>query len=73
MWFSRCATVLPGSLVVYQLGEQIVVLDLERRQLGLLAKGRSPVVALRATPGGERRRPALEEHFSARGGSSPSG
>ena len=42
-WPPRFATVLPGDLVVYQLGDQIVVLDLNARKLGLLALGRGPV------------------------------
>ncbi len=46
-WRTRNATVLPGDLVVYQLGDQIVVLDLESRRLGFLASGRSPLVLLK--------------------------
>lgn len=45
-WKSRYATILPGDQVVYQLGEQIVILDLNSRKIGLIAYGRSPVVRL---------------------------
>jgi hypothetical protein len=46
-WRSRYATILPGNKVVYQLGEdQIVMLDLESRKIGLIARGCSPVVTL---------------------------
>ena len=48
-WLTRHATLLPGDLIVFQLGEQIVVLDLNTRKLGLLAHGRSPLVLLRRT------------------------
>lgn len=50
-------TILPGNLIVYQLGDEefsddgescIVVVDLNARTLGLLARGRSPVVGLGA-------------------------
>ncbi len=47
-WFCRNATVMPGDLVVFQLGidddSQVVVLDLHTRQLGFLAMGHGPVV-----------------------------
>ncbi len=46
LWFSRYPTILPGDQVVYQLGDQIVILDLNKRKIGLLAVGRSPVVTL---------------------------
>jgi hypothetical protein len=46
IWPSRNATVLPGDQVVYQLGDQIVVLDLRTRRIGLVARGRGPVVIL---------------------------
>ncbi len=45
-WFVRDATILPGDQVVYRLGDQIIILDLNRRKIGLLAVGRSPVVTL---------------------------
>ena len=64
--------VLPGDLVVYQLGEQIVVLDLNHRQLGLLALGRSPVVALRAKPQGVGRQSRQGEKVSTTRDSLPS-
>lgn len=43
-WISRSATTLPGDQVVYQLGDQIVILDLPTRRIGLIARGRGPVV-----------------------------
>ena len=45
-WDSACPNVLPGDQVVYQLGDQIVVGDLNSRQIGLIARGRGPVVVL---------------------------
>ncbi len=57
---AKSATILPGDLVVYQLGRPypdgsesvIVVLDLNTRTLGLLDRGRCPVVGL-GTPQGD--------------------
>jgi hypothetical protein len=49
-WNVRNATVLPGSQVVFQLDQQILLLDLNTRQLALLALGRGPVVALDPKP-----------------------
>jgi len=51
-WYSRCPSVLPNDLVVYQLDDQIVLLDLNTRRIALLARGRSPLVVLR-TPAPE--------------------
>jgi hypothetical protein len=45
-WTSSHATVLPRGLVVYQLGNQIVVLDLERPAIAQLIEGRKPSVEL---------------------------
>ncbi len=45
-WSARYATVLPGEQVVYQLGRQIVLLDLASRRIALLALGMEPVVTL---------------------------
>lgn len=52
-WFSTNASVLPGDLVVYQLGDQIVLLDLTARRIALLARGRSPLVVLHPAGPGE--------------------
>jgi hypothetical protein len=41
---------LPGDQVVYQLGDQIVLLDLNQRKLGLITLGRGPLAALDAPP-----------------------
>lgn len=44
-WNIRNVTVLQGNQIVFELGEnQIVVMDLKTRQIGLLAFGRGPVV-----------------------------
>lgn len=45
-WWPRFVTVLPGDIVVYQLGDQVVRLDLNRRRMSLLALGHSPLVLL---------------------------
>jgi len=43
-WQARHATMLTESLVVYQLGDQIVLLDLDKRKIGLITSGRGPIV-----------------------------
>ena len=44
-------TVLPGNQVVFQLGwDQIVLFDLDSRKIGLVARGRSPVVVFENPP-----------------------
>ena len=40
------ATVLPGDEVVFQAGNQVCIFDRESRKLGVLARGRGPVVVL---------------------------
>ena len=45
-WYSRFATVLPGDQIVYQLGNQIVLLDLNADKIGLITMGYGPVVIL---------------------------
>lgn len=45
-WQARNATVLPDDVLIYQLGQQIVALDIERKRVGLVAMGRGPVVVL---------------------------
>lgn len=45
-WSARYATVLPGEQVVYQLGHQIVLLDLATRKIALVAPGQEPIVTL---------------------------
>jgi hypothetical protein len=50
-WPPSEANLLPGDLVVCQLGpDQIVVLDLNARRLALLAAGHSPIVVLAPPP-----------------------
>lgn len=44
-WLSFRPVVLPGDQVVYQLGDQIVLLDLNERKLGLITLGRGLAVA----------------------------
>jgi hypothetical protein len=45
-WWAREATILPGDLVVFEMARQILVLDVHARKLGLLARGRAPLVAV---------------------------
>ena len=45
-WYSRFPTVVPGDQIVYQLGNQIVLLDLNADKIGLITMGHSPVVIL---------------------------
>ena len=45
------ATLLPDNQVVFQLDmEQIVLFDLDSRQIGLITRGRSPVVVFENPP-----------------------
>ncbi|MCB9850097.1 MAG: hypothetical protein H6817_05270 [Phycisphaerales bacterium] len=48
-WPSRNATILPHDQIIYQLGDQIVLVDLEARKIGLLARGRGPFVVPSST------------------------
>jgi hypothetical protein len=50
-WVSRCATVLPGEQVVYEVEGQVVLLDLGTRRMQFLARGSSPVVVIRRDEG----------------------
>ena len=43
-WPVRMTTILPNDQVVFQLGTQIIILDLNTRKIGLITKGYSPVV-----------------------------
>jgi hypothetical protein len=45
-WFSRKATILLGEIVVYQLEDQIVAPDLEKKKMGLVTRGLGPIVVL---------------------------
>jgi len=49
-WYARNAAILPGDQVVYQLDDQIVILDIRKRRMGLLATGRGPVVVMDEQP-----------------------
>jgi hypothetical protein len=52
-WGSRRATILPGDQVIYEVGNQVVVLDLASKRMVMLARGYSPIVIL-----GDRKAPA---------------
>jgi hypothetical protein len=43
-WSASSATVLPGDQVVFQLGDYVMLADLNTRKLAPLCRGRSPVV-----------------------------
>ena len=45
-WPSSSANVLPSDKAVYEFGEQIVLLDLNSRKMGLITLGKAPVVVL---------------------------
>ena len=45
-WPSSSATLLSEAQVIYQLGQQIVLLDLPTKRMGLIALGRGPVIVL---------------------------
>lgn len=47
MLYSRYATIIPGDYVIYQLGDEIVVLSLNDRKIGVITRGRGPVVVLK--------------------------
>lgn len=44
-WRAGYPTILPGGLVVFELGGQVMLMDKERR-IGVIAEGRSPVVVM---------------------------
>ena len=52
-WSIRCPVLLPGDFIVFQFGrdpfqlggDQICIIDLQKRQIALIARGRSPFVA----------------------------
>lgn len=46
MNFSRRPTVLPGDIVIWELGGRIMAMDLNTRHITQLARGKSPVVTL---------------------------
>jgi hypothetical protein len=45
-WWARNVTVLPGDLVIFELQQQICLLDMPNRQIKFLVRGRGPVVIL---------------------------
>jgi hypothetical protein len=45
-WETRSPIILPGDYVIYQLGDQIVLLDINNRKIRLVAIGRGPVVTM---------------------------
>jgi sialidase-1 len=60
-WWAGEATILPGDLVVFEMAGQILVLDTRARKLGLLARGRSPLVAIEREPAGTSPVATVEE------------
>ena len=45
-WSVRSVTILPGDEVVFQAGNQVCIFDRESRKLGVIARGRGPVVVM---------------------------
>ncbi|HOM72615.1 MAG TPA: hypothetical protein PLP86_10245 [Armatimonadota bacterium] len=45
-WRASSFTILPDNIVVYQLDDQILVLDLNKRKIGQLARGEMPVAVI---------------------------
>lgn len=45
-WYAKNATLLPEDQVVFQFGDQIALLDLRQRTVGVLAMGRGPVAVV---------------------------
>ena len=45
-WYARNGIVLPQEQMVFQLGDQIVLVDFDQRKIALLARGRGPIVIL---------------------------
>lgn len=43
-WVPCNVTVLPQNQIVFEMGRQICILDCQTRKIGVLAKGRSPIV-----------------------------
>jgi hypothetical protein len=44
-WYIGNLFLLPNDQVIFQMGSQIVIFDLKTHKIGLIAKGRGPVVA----------------------------
>jgi len=49
-WPVQYGTILPDDKVVFEMADQILLLDLNTRRLGAIAPGRCPVVVLHAPP-----------------------
>jgi hypothetical protein len=45
-WYPERATLIPGDRVVFELGPNIVLLDMPTKRLAVLAEGRCPVAVL---------------------------
>jgi hypothetical protein len=45
-WGGHCPTILPGDFVIFQLSNQIVLLDINNRKIRLITLGRGPVVTM---------------------------
>jgi hypothetical protein len=46
LWMVRSPIILPGDFVIFQLGDQIVLLDINNRKIRLITLGRGPVVTM---------------------------
>jgi len=53
-WVSRCPNVLPSGQVIYQLADQIVLVDLDRRLIGFLVRGTGPLAIREAAGRGQK-------------------
>lgn len=43
-WYMRNVSILPDDQVIFQIGDQIVIFDLNSRKMGLITKGRGPIL-----------------------------
>ena len=48
-WPVRCATIIPGDQIIFEMGKQICLFDPDERKLALIARGRCPVVVRKGT------------------------
>ncbi len=48
-WPARNATVISGDRVIFQMGDQILILDMNKKTLRLITMGRGPLVAIPST------------------------
>ncbi|MBN1346760.1 MAG: hypothetical protein JXQ73_28980 [Phycisphaerae bacterium] len=57
-WRAEYGTVLPDNRVVFEMGDHLLLLDLNSRRLGAIAKGRRPIVVLRGAPAAAASQPS---------------